>query len=92
MGIIKKTIYQCDRCGVQSEDKSFNDGSQTGRAQVTISGHAGGKSYDGSWGGASYEHSALLCFSCASVIRVAYLHFMNGGKIQQSQKEPETDG
>lgn len=90
MGVIEKTIYQCDRCGVQSEDKSFNDGSQTGRAEVSMSGHAGGKSYDGSWGGSSYEHSALLCFSCALILRGYYLHFMSGAEIQQAQKEPKT--
>lgn len=76
MGITEKTVYSCDRCEKESEDKNFTDDTSCGRATVYLSGNNGGKSYDGAWGGSSYDYSVLLCGDCGDQMRKLYEKFI----------------
>lgn len=76
------TIYTCDRCGRESDDSSFNNGSRSGKAEVTMIGADGGKTHDGAWGGYSYKRRVVICFSCAAKFREWFEDFI-------SQKEAD---
>jgi len=64
----KKTevTYVCDKCGRESHNKDFNDGSSCGSFELKLEGHVGGRSFDGSWGGVSHSISMDLCFDCGT--------------------------
>lgn len=70
------TIHTCDRCGVESEHKNFHNGSQCGKASISIVGNHGAKSFAGDWGGTSYDYNSDLCFRCANVFIDMYHEFM----------------
>lgn len=70
------TVCTCDRCGaVRDEEKEFADG-VSGEMKLKYSGHTGGRSWQGDWGGTNHNGEAWLCQSCAR----EFLDFMRGNK------------
>lgn len=69
MATIKEITYQCDICKRTSKSKDFNDGLRCGSANIHISGHEGGKSFNGDWGGMNFNDKFEVCFICASRVK-----------------------
>lgn len=69
MAIIETKTYVCDCCGRQSKHSDFNTGSVCGAGTLKLKGSSGGMSYNGDWGGVSYDTEKLLCFSCVEKVR-----------------------
>lgn len=69
MATIKgKTIYICDFCKRESEDKQFTTNTESGSARILFSGGYGVKMMDQSWGGNGFKLEADLCFSCSETV------------------------
>ena len=80
----KKTIYQCDCCGMECTDGEFNDGVKSGKSMFTLNGTVGIKGYDGAWGGGSHSYKELLCVTCTQKMIVFYEDLIKKNKLPNS--------
>lgn len=83
MGVITKTIYQCDLCGTESDNIDFNNGYECGHSEIFIKGNEGAMSYGGNWGGLRHDDSYYICFRCSKRIR----DFMNSLSSKSGDKK-----
>lgn len=63
------TTYICDRCGEESNNIDFSNGSESGYSRITYKGSLGSRGYDGAWGGMSFDEKVLLCRKCTVSFR-----------------------
>ena len=77
------TTYICDRCGHESESKSFADNNTYGYTKIEYKGHRGSKTWDGSWGGASHEGELTICDKCTN----EFMQFIKKPEVNSDGKQ-----
>lgn len=76
MAIKTSTIYICDRCNHETNNSDDRRGQVEGSCKLVWSGHEGGCTMQGDWGGVTFKGDAWLCFDCQRDFR----SFMEGSK------------
>lgn len=75
MGKETKTVttYICDMCGHETNDANDTRDHTSGSANIKYSARIGGASYNGDWGGSSFDGNLWLCQECTN----DFLKFIN---------------
>jgi hypothetical protein len=63
------TIYECDRCGHETEHKDDRRSYEAGSAAVSIKSQFSGMALGGDWGGTSWNKDAWLCLDCKKSLK-----------------------
>ena len=69
-------IYQCDRCGYETQNPDEWVNHESGNLNISYSGSLGSSSYNGDCGGINIGEKKWLCLQCTK----KFIEFMAGDK------------